>query len=66
LVRAGTINSEAHDRDMHRDADLLLRPPLASISMLDWQAFDRVVEIGYRYARQALANDLGIREAIRA
>ena len=30
---------------MHRDADLLLRPPLASIGMLDWQAFDRAVEI---------------------
>ena len=56
LIRAGTINSEAQDRRMHRDADLLLRPPLASIGMLDWQAFDRAVEIGYRHALQALAN----------
>jgi hypothetical protein len=47
---------------MHRDADLLLRPPLASIGMLDWQAFDRAVEIGYLHALQALANqDLGTR-----
>ena len=56
LIRAGTINSEAQDHRMHRDADLLLRPPLASIGMLDWQAFDRAVEIGYRHTLQALAN----------
>jgi NTE family protein len=62
LIRVGTINSEAQDRRMHRDADLLLRPPLASIGMLDWRAFDRAVEIGYRHARQALAGrDLGSR-----
>ena len=62
LMRAGTINSEAQDRRMHRDADLLLRPPLASIGMLDWQAFDRTVEIGYRHTLQALASrELGSR-----
>ena len=62
LIRAGTINSEAQDRRMHRDADLLLQPPLASIGMLDWQAFDRAVEIGYRHALEALASrDLGTR-----
>ena len=52
LIRA----APAQDRRMHRDADLLLRPPLASIGMLDWQAFDRAVEIGYRHTLQALAN----------
>ena len=56
LIRAGTINSEAQDHRMHHDSDLLLRPPLASIGMLDWQAFDRAVEIGYRHTLQAMAN----------
>ncbi|HEX6014686.1 MAG TPA: patatin-like phospholipase family protein [Geminicoccaceae bacterium] len=60
LMRAGTVSSAAQGRRMHRAADLLLRPPLAGVGMLDWRAFDRAVALGYRHARQALAGrDLG-------
>jgi predicted acylesterase/phospholipase RssA len=35
-------------------ADAILKPPLADIGLLNWQAFERAIEAGYRYARQAL------------
>jgi len=34
--------------------DLLLHPPLASIDLLDWRAFDRVVQIGYQHAIESI------------
>ncbi len=56
LWRAGMVNS-AHTALAQRDqADLLLRPALESVDLLDWRAFPRAVEIGYRAAREALAD----------
>jgi hypothetical protein len=33
---------------------VLLRPPLANVDLLNWQAFDRVIEAGYAYACRTL------------
>lgn len=55
LWRAGMVNS-AQDSASQRDrADLLLRPALEAVDLLDWRAFDRAIEIGYRSAIEALA-----------
>jgi NTE family protein len=54
LWRAGMINSTATAVGQRELTDLLLRPPLEGIDMLDWQAFDRVIELGYRYAQRTL------------
>jgi NTE family protein len=54
LMHAGMINSVSSAAAQRALADTILRPPLASIDLLNWQAFDRAVEAGYRYARQAL------------
>ena len=54
LMHAGMINSVSSAAVQRALADTILRPPLASIDLLNWQAFDRAVEAGYRYARQAL------------
>ena len=35
-------------------ADVLLKPPLANVDLLNWQAFDRAIQAGYDYARAAL------------
>jgi NTE family protein len=49
LLRAGMVNSAAATL-AHRDqTDLLLTPPLESIDMLNWKAFERAIEMGYRY-----------------
>jgi NTE family protein len=54
LLRAGMINSAAATMSQRALADLVLRPPLEKIDMLDWRAFDRTVELGYRHTSEAL------------
>jgi NTE family protein len=54
LWRSGMINSAATTVGQRELTDLLLRPPLEGIDMLDWQSFDRAVDSGYRYAVRML------------
>jgi NTE family protein len=54
LLRCGMINSTTAAIAHRRLADLVLKPPLENIDLLDWQAFDRVVELGYRHASESL------------
>ncbi|HYM33499.1 MAG TPA: cyclic nucleotide-binding and patatin-like phospholipase domain-containing protein [Candidatus Cybelea sp.] len=55
LWRAGTVNSDAAAIAAHAKADLLLQPPLASVDLLNWKAFDKAVDIGYRHTAEQLA-----------
>jgi NTE family protein len=55
LWRAGMVNSAQHAAVLRDQADLLLRPALESVDLLDWRAFPRAVDIGYRAAVEALA-----------
>jgi NTE family protein len=50
LMHAGMIKPSA----AAHVADAILKPPLADIGLLNWQAFERAIEAGYRYARAAL------------
>lgn len=54
LWRSGMINSKAITAYQRELTDLLLRPPLEDIDMLDWHALDRAVELGYRHAVREL------------
>ena len=54
LMHAGMINSAASERAQRELADVLLKPPLPNIDLLNWQAFDRAIQAGYDYARAAL------------
>jgi NTE family protein len=54
LVRAATIGTEALAKASRDQADLLLRPPLESVDLLDWRACDRAIDAGYRHAIDAL------------
>jgi NTE family protein len=49
----GSASSAAAQREF---ADLILKPPLLDIELLDWGAFQRVINIGYRYTLAALEN----------
>jgi NTE family protein len=49
LWRAGMVNSAAVTAAHREETDLLLQPPLETVDMLDWKAFDRAIEAGYRY-----------------
>jgi len=55
LVRAATVNSDALTRTVRAQASILFQPPVATVDLLDWQAYDRAIDIGYRYATDKLA-----------
>ncbi|HUN53140.1 MAG TPA: patatin-like phospholipase family protein, partial [Candidatus Sulfotelmatobacter sp.] len=54
LWRAGTVNSDAAAAALRNETDLLLQPSMESIDLLNWKAFDRAVELGYRHAMTKL------------
>ena len=54
LMHAGMVNSAASAAAQRLLADVLLRPPLAGIDLLNWRAFDRAIDLGYAYAVTAL------------
>jgi NTE family protein len=54
LWRAGMVNSAAATIANREQTDLLLQPPLETVDMLNWQAFDEAIELGYRYTLQRL------------
>ena len=54
LMHAGMINNASSAAAQRELADVLLKPPLANVDLLNWQAFDRAIQAGYDYARLAL------------
>jgi NTE family protein len=65
LFRAGMVNSEAATVAGRRLTDLLLQPPLADVDLLNWHAFERAIEAGYRHANERLATlDAAARERL--
>jgi NTE family protein len=54
LVRAATINSDALTRTVRARASILFQPLLETVNLLDWQACDRAIDIGYRHATKKL------------
>jgi len=54
LMYSGLVNSAASAAAQRKLADVLLRPPLANVDLLNWQAFDRAIEAGYTYACRTL------------
>jgi NTE family protein len=54
LLRSGMINSAASTIAQRELADLVLKPPLEDIDLLDWGSCDRAIELGYRYASEIL------------
>lgn len=58
LWRSGMVNSAAATEVHRGESDLLLRPPLESLDLLDWQAFQRAIDIGYADTCRRLAGEL--------
>ncbi len=54
LMHAGMVNSASTEALQRELADVLLKPPLANVDLLNWRAFDRAIQAGYDYARLAL------------
>ena len=54
LMRAGMVNSVSGAAAQRSLADVLLKPSLAGIDLLEWRAFDRAIEAGYEHTVRAL------------
>ena len=54
LMHSGMINSASSAEEQRELADVLLKPPLPNVDLLNWRAFDRAIQAGYDYARLAL------------
>jgi NTE family protein len=54
LMHSGMVNNASSAAAQRELADVLLKPPLANVDLLNWHAFERAIEAGYDYARQAL------------
>ncbi|NBU26610.1 MAG: hypothetical protein EBS39_13565, partial [Gammaproteobacteria bacterium] len=54
LVGAAMVGSRSAKASGRSAVQLLLEPPLPGIGLLDWRAFDRIVEAGYAYAREVI------------
>jgi NTE family protein len=48
LLSAGSISTNRITAANREQSDILLTPDLKGIDMLDWKAFDRAIEAGYR------------------
>jgi NTE family protein len=64
LLRAGMINSGAQTLSARAQSTLLIKPPLADIGLLEWDAFFRAIDRGYQHTlrlvggpRDALADE---------
>jgi NTE family protein len=66
LWRSGMVNSAANTLARRELSDLLLQPPLEQIDMLNWRAFDRAIDAGYRYTQVRLREWQEKRDAERA
>jgi NTE family protein len=54
LLRAATVNGDSLAKMAHAQADILFKPPLENIDLLDWRACDQAIETGYRHAVEKL------------
>jgi NTE family protein len=54
LMHAGMVNNASSTETQRQLADVLLKPPLANVDLLNWRAFDRAIQAGYDYARRAI------------
>lgn len=55
MLKATELGTLARVRELGRRADLLLQPPVREFGLMDIKVFDRIVDAGYRYAKDELA-----------
>ncbi|MDA0994836.1 MAG: patatin-like phospholipase family protein [Proteobacteria bacterium] len=54
LLRAGSLSTTLVTAANREQSSILLKPPLQGIDILDWRAFDRAIEAGYRSTMQRM------------
>lgn len=54
LLRSGMVNATTISMANRAQSSLLITPPVGEIDLLDWKAFDRAIQIGYRHTVEVL------------
>jgi predicted acylesterase/phospholipase RssA/CRP-like cAMP-binding protein len=54
LIRTTDVSSSQKTRDVKRDADVCLRPPIDAYGVLQFESLDEIAEVGYRYAKSKM------------
>lgn len=54
LMTTTILYSESRREQAKASVDVYVNPDVAGVSLLDWKAFDRIVEIGYKAAKEVL------------
>jgi predicted acylesterase/phospholipase RssA len=55
LMRTTDVGSSQKTREVKKDADLCLRPPIDGYGVLEFESLDEIADVGYRYAKEKLA-----------
>ncbi len=58
LLRSGMVNSASTAENNRKHCDWMIKPPVDQLELLDWQIFDRAIEIGYQHTRHLIENNL--------
>jgi NTE family protein len=56
LMTTTILYSESQREQAKQSVDIYVNPPLSGVPLLEWKAFDRIVDIGYESARQVLSS----------
>ena len=57
MMRTNFLGSIKQSATVKKDADLYLQPPVENFKVLDFKAFDRIVEVGYAYTATRLREE---------
>jgi NTE family protein len=60
LMESSMVGGESTAAAQREHADLILRPPLLDVELLDWQSFERIIDAGYRHAQMAIGDAAAI------
>lgn len=63
LMRTTDVSSSQKTRDVKKNADISLRPPIDPYGVLEFELLDEIAEVGYRYAVEKLEELRGERAA---
>ncbi len=56
MLKATELGTLERVRELGKQADLLLNPPVRQFGMTEVKSFDRIVQVGYEHARTEIAN----------
>ena len=54
LIRTTDVSSSQKTREVKKNADVCLRPPIDGYGVLQFESLDEIAEVGYRYAKTTI------------